>query len=262
MIFFRTLNYLKYLLLWHHRRGHGIHSPFAFDLVSRIFRNKINAEIVCYIEKVRKRLISDNSTLCIRDLGSCSGKTNTQIRKVSYIARKSPVKKKYGVLLANLAAEFGESGIIEFGTSFGISTMYLAGGYRDAKVYTMEGCPSISSVARKNFEESVFNNISLFTGSFDEMLPLVIDLAGNPGLVFIDGNHRKDPLINYFCRISEISGPNTLIVIDDIHNSAEMEEAWKIIRENEKVTLTIDIWRMGLVFFRKGIPHSDYKIKY
>ena len=62
--------------------------------------------------------------------------------------------------------------------------------------------------------------------------------------------------------MSEISGNQTVIIIDDIHYSTEMEEAWDIIKKNEKVTMTIDIWRMGLVFFREGITHIDYIIRY
>ncbi len=262
MIIFRILEYLKYVLFWHHRKGHGIHSPFVFDLVSRIFRNKINPDIVCNIEKMRKKMISDNRTINVRDLGSGSEKTKTHIRKVSDIALYSPVKKKYGVLLANIAAEFGGQLIIEFGTSFGISTMYMAGGCRDAIVYTMEGCPAISEIARNNFDEAGFNNIRMLTGSFDDLMPSLLSLSVKPGLVFIDGNHRKEAVVNYFCRMSEISGNKTVIIIDDIHYSAEMKAAWDIIKKNDLVTMTIDIWRMGLVFFREGITHTDYKIKY
>lgn len=262
MIFFRAIRYLEYKLFWQHRNGHGIHSPFVFDLISRVFRNKINPDIVCKIESIRKNLISDNSTLAVRDLGSGSENTKTNLRRVSDIARYSPVQKKYGFLLSNMAIEFGAPFIIEFGTSFGISTMYLAGESRNVIVYTMEGCPAISEKARENFEETGFSNIRMFTGSFDDLLPSIMNLPGTPGLIFIDGNHRKDPVINYFCRMREISGDKTVIILDDIHYSLEMEEAWEIIKHSEKVTMTIDIGRMGIVFFRKGMTHIDYKIRY
>lgn len=262
MIFFRALRYLDYKLFWHHRNGYGIHSPFVFDLISRVFRNKIDNDIVCKIELIRKKLIQDNSTLAVRDLGSGSENKGTNLRKVSDIARCSLVQKKYGLLLSKMAIEFGEPFIIEFGTSFGISTMYLAGGSRNAIVYTMEGCPAISEKAEENFVEAGFKNIRMFTGSFDDLLPSIMNLSGSPGLIFIDGNHRKDPVINYFCKMREISGNQTVIIIDDIHYSKEMEEAWEIIKQKEKVTMTIDIGRMGLVFFRKGMTHIDYKIRY
>jgi hypothetical protein len=86
--------------------------------------------------------------------------------------------------------------------------------------------------------------------------------AGKPGLIFIDGDHRKGPLMNYFSQVAEKSSANTLAVIDDIHSSREMEEAWDELRMHEKVTFSVDIFRMGLLFFRKGIAHIDYIIRY
>ena len=207
-------------------------------------------------------MILDRRSIITRDLGSGLKKTKSNLRKVSDIALYSPVPEKYGVLLANLAAEFGEPYLVEFGTSFGMSTMYLAGACPGSIVYTMEGCPAISEIAQENFMESGFNNIRILSGSFDDLLPSIKNISGNPGLIFIDGNHRRDPVINYFCQMSEISGHKTVIIIDDIHYSREMEEAWNIIKKNKKVTMTIDIWRMGLVFFREGINHFDYIIRY
>lgn len=262
MIFSRSFKYLKYTLISKHRKGHGIHSPFVFDLVSRVFRNKIDPDIVCSIEKIRKKMISDQRLIIVKDLGSGSEKMKTNLKKVSDIARNSPVPVKYGILLSNMAAEFGEQGILEFGTSFGISTMYMSASCPDAVVYTIEGCPATAEIAKKNFKEAGITNIEVLTGSFDEVLPVIISRNIKPGLVFIDGNHRIKPVINYFNQIAEISNSKTVIVIDDINYSREMEEAWNEIKQFRKVSVTIDICRMGIVFFREGIKHNDYIIRY
>jgi predicted O-methyltransferase YrrM len=262
MIFFRATKYLKYILLSRHRKGHGIHCPFVFDLVSRVFRNKIDTDIVFNIEKVRKRLISDHRYIIVKDLGSGSEKLKTNLRKVSDIARSSPVSAKYGVLLSNMAAEFGEPLIVEFGTSLGISTMYMAAACTGTIVKTVEGCPATTEIAKENFKEAGIINIEVFTGSFDEVLPVTINSNNKPGLVFIDGNHRKEPLINYFNQIAEISDNKTVIIIDDIYYSREMEEAWNEIKRYEKVSLTVDIFRMGIVFFMEKINHNNYIIRY
>jgi predicted O-methyltransferase YrrM len=160
-----------------------------------------------------------------------------------------------------MASEFGKPFSIEFGTSVGISTMYLASG-TGAPVYTMEGSKDISDIAVENFREEGYDNIRVLTGSFEELLPSIMDLPGNPGLIFIDGNHRKEPVINYFSEMIKISGNDTVIIFDDIRYSEEMEEAWEIIKKDERVTMTIDIWRMGMVFFREGVKSGNFKIMY
>jgi predicted O-methyltransferase YrrM len=262
MIFFRIVKYLKYILLSHHRKGHGIHSPFVFDLVSRIFRNKIDKEIIQSVEHLRKKMISDRRRILVQDMGSKSELLKNAYRNVSDIARRSPVPEKYGVLLANMAAVFGNPLIIEFGTSLGISTIYLAEACKDVKVITIEGCPSIAEIAKQNFIDAGLTNISLLTGSFDAFIPDLALQGVKPGLIFIDGNHRKKPVLDYFNKMAGLADNNTVIVIDDIYYSSQMSEAWAEIKLHKKVSVTIDIFRMGICFFREGINHNDYVIRY
>jgi predicted O-methyltransferase YrrM len=245
-----------------HKKGHGIHSPFVFDLIRRVFRNKTDISIVFNVESLRKRMLSDRREIVAEDYGSGSRKMKTNLRRVSDIARYSSVPRKYGSLLANMSCEFGCPTIIELGTSLGISAMYMAMANPESKVYTIEGSSEISGIATENFENSDIRNIISLTGTFEEILPKVLYDVKEPGMVFIDGNHRKEPLINYFCQITEVSGENTVVIIDDIYNSVEMEEAWETIKKHEKVSLSIDIFRMGMIFFRRGLTREDYVIRY
>lgn len=261
MTFDVALKLMRYLIFSRHGKGHGIHSPFVFRLVTSVFRNKTGAEVVLTIEQIRKKNLADTRTIDVLDLGAGSLKMKSSKRKVSDIAEFSSVPRKYGILLASMAGEFGKPAIVEFGTSLGISTLYLASGDAGSVVYTMEGCPQTSEIALENFNLSGFKNIKLLKGPFDESLDFITQNV-NLGLVFIDGNHRKEPLLKYFVTMAEISTPQTVIIIDDIHSSREMEEAWKIIKDHQRVSITIDIFRMGIVFFREGMSHTDYIIRY
>jgi predicted O-methyltransferase YrrM len=262
MIFFRAIKYLNYILLSSHRKGHGIHSPFVYDLVSKVFRRKTDPFVILKVELVRKKLISDNRRISVKDLGSRSGSLKTNLRKVSEVARYSAVPVKYGRFLSNMAAEFGQQLIIELGTSLGISAMYLAASCPDSVVCTVEGCPITAGVARQNFVEAGFKNIMVLVGPFEEILPGFATIGVTPGLVFIDGNHRKEPVIKYFNLMAELSDTSTVIIIDDIDYSKEMAEAWDKIRLHKKVSVSIDIFRMGILFFREGINHNNYRIRY
>jgi len=259
---YSIIQYLKYILFSSHKRGHGIHSPFVFNLIIKVFRNKISPDIVFKVEMIRKKLNSDKRYISVTDFGTGSEVRENKLVKVSEIAKKSSVPKRYCKLLAGLSEEFGRPSIIEFGTSFGISTMYLAAANKETTVYTMEGCPVISEIARDNFKEAGLNNIKLFSGSFEQLLPEIENTKIKPGLVFIDGNHRKQPTIEYFNWIADLSDENTVIVLDDIYYSPEMGEAWNEIKQNKRVSTTIDIFRMGIVFFREGMTRFDYNIRY
>jgi len=262
MTLFCTIRYLNYLTSSRHRRGHGIHAPFAFSLVSETFRNKTAPEIVCCIEKIRARLLADSRSITVNDLGSGSVKMKSSLRKVSDITRYSAVPRKYGLLLSSMAGAFGEPVILEFGTSLGISTMYMAASCPGATVITMEGCTRTSEIAAENFREAGLNNIRLINGSFDDILPVLKSDKVCPGLVFIDGNHRKEPVINYFNQVADMSGTGSVVIIDDINSSREMAEAWSEIRNHRDVTLSVDIFRMGIVFFRTGLNRFNYVVRY
>lgn len=262
MIFFRIGAYTRYIIEALPGSGHGVHSPFAFDLVSRVFRNKIDPCVVCSIEKIRKDLLSEKTIIKVRDLGAGSGIMGKDTRKISDIARYSAVSEKYGILLSRLSEEFGAPSVVEFGTSLGISTMYLASANTGIPVFTMEGCPETAAVAETNFTKAGLDNITVLKGSFDASMPELKRKAGRPGLVFIDGDHRKEPVLRYFNEMAELAGPDTVIVLDDIYHSQEMGKAWEQIRKHPAVTLSIDIFRMGIVFFREGLNTMSYKIRY
>ncbi|MGI6339647.1 MAG: O-methyltransferase [Bacteroidales bacterium] len=259
---FTVLRYLKYLIFARHGKGHGIHSPFVYKLITDTFRHEPDKEIIKRIRNIRRKLLTDAGTVTVTDFGSGSRKMKSNIRKVSEIARNTAVPEKFGLLLFNLSKEFGSPLIVELGTSLGISSMYLAAASPDVPVYTIEGCGALAELACQNIREAGIKNIRIMNGSFDEMIPLIKDLNVSPGLVFIDGDHKKDSVIRYFNDFVGISNDNMLLVIDDISISKEMAEAWVLIKKHEKVTATIDLYRMGFVFLREGITRLHYMIRY
>jgi predicted O-methyltransferase YrrM len=261
MKFYHAAKYLEYLVFSRHSKGHGIHSPFVFDLVSKVFRNKTGGDVVCNIENIRKRLLKDKRNIVVNDLGAGRGKRKTSIRKVSDIGRNSAIPEKYGRLLSNLAGRFGNGTILELGTSLGISTMYLACAGTSFSVYTVDACGECSRIAAENFRSAGLSNIFQINGSFAEVLPSLLP-GINPGFVFIDGDHRKKALADNFSLLAESLNPGSVIAIDDIHDSQEMTDAWEEIRHHGKVSATIDVFRMGIVFFMEDITPNHYVIRY
>ena len=75
-------------------------------------------------------------------------------------------------------------------------------------------------------------------------------------LLFVDGNHRRDATLKYFHESLKKSKPSSIFIFDDIHWSIEMEDAWEKIKSHSSVTLTIDLFFIGLVFF-----NPDFKVK-
>ena len=122
----------------------------------------------------------------------------------------------------------------------------------------MEGSPAIADIALKTFERMDIKNIELITGNFNSSLPALLAKLNTVDLAFIDGNHRKEPTLGYFAKLLNSSTPNSIFVFDDIHWSAEMEAAWAEIKGHPSITLTIDLFFIGIVFFNADINHKQH----
>ena len=254
--------YLKYKLTASHKGGHGIHSPFVFKLLTEIIENFGQYYSYQEIDDLRIELQNDKRKIEITDLGAGSKHLTARSRKISDIAKKSSTKKTFGEMLFRLVNYFQPKTILELGTSLGLSTCYLAKANSHSKIFTIEGCPETAKIATENFQKMEIKNVTQFIGNFNELLPHIITEQKNIDFVFFDGNHAKQPTIEYFNLCLKAVNNNTVFIFDDIHWSEGMEEAWKVIQNNEKVKVTIDLFFMGLVFFRKEMQKENYIINF
>ncbi len=248
--------YFHYYFHSKNGKGHGVHSPFVFDFIIHVLDDR--KKYACYdiIESLRRSLLKNDTEIEIEDFGAGSAVIPFKNRKVKDIARSSLKKKKYAQLLFRIAKYFHSKNIVELGTSFGITTCYLASSNNNAKVITLEGSNNISKIALQNFNEATVDNIELIKGDFAKTISSVCEKFKTIDLLFIDGNHRKKSTLEYFQFFLKKSNENSIFIFDDIHWSKEMEEAWEEIKGHHSVTLTIDLFFIGLVFFSK-----DFKVK-
>jgi len=212
------------------------------------------------VEKLRNRLLKEPGYIKMSDLGAGAGDIPWchRLVPVKQIVKKSCISSSFGKILFHLVKHFQPATIVELGTSLGLSAAYIAMGNPEGKVITVEGCPETAEAARKNFEHLGLSNIRQVTGAFDDVLPRLLPQLGKVDLFFIDGNHRKTPSLNYFNQCLQHIHNDSVLILDDIHWSDEMEEAWNEIRAHPSVTVTIDIFRMGLVFFDTGLSKEDF----
>ncbi len=239
---------------------YDLHSPFVFNIWSQIMNDRSFHNEFGPIEKLRSQLLKDKRSINRFDIGAAAGDEPSIQSTVSVkkIIKRSCVKPAWGRLLFRMARYFRPAVTVEMGTSLGISTAYLSMGNPQGQITTIEGCPETAAAAGRNFGFLGLANIHQETGPFEEILPGLLEKLGKVDLFFIDGNHRKEPSLQYFHQCLQHIRDDSVLILDDIHWSREMEEAWKEIKEHPSVTLTIDLFRMGLVFFKEGLSREDF----
>lgn len=251
------IKYLRYYFKAANSKGHGVHSPFVYNFIRDVL-NKKNAKIFpASIEVYRSHLLANPALVEVWDRGAGSRQTTNNKRTVSEIAKAALKPKKYSRLLGTIVAYFKPTSVLEMGTSLGITTSYLASAYPLGKVVTMEGAPNVAKHARATFSNLGLTNIELIEGDFDQSLPDYLSRVTNIGFAYVDGNHKYEPTMRYFNYLKTKSDEASVFAFDDIHWSVEMEKAWTEIKNDKSVTLTIDLFFIGLVFFRKAQKEKE-----
>ena len=250
--------YFRYYLGASSKKGHGTHSPFVFGFIKNVLNTTTSSAITKPIENLRRELLNDRRSIDIQDYGAGSVGGSKRTRSISSIIKTSAKPPRYAQLLSRIVSYYKPINILELGTSMGITTSYLALGNPEGRVITIEGSSVIASKAVANFQQLEITNVRVVPGIFEEVLDEVLKEMPFPDLVFIDGNHRYQPTINYFNQLLSHVRNDSILIFDDIHWSREMEEAWKTISSNPEVTCTIDLFFIGIVLFRQEFREKQH----
>ena len=250
--------YFKHAFSAKHTRGFRIHSPFIYNFTCSVIYEKKPFYIFSEIEAARQLLLKNNNKISVTDFGTGANKEKT----IKNIATRSLKAAKYGQLFFRIANYLGNKEILELGTSLGITTSYLAAVSTDIHCTTMEGCPQTAAIASDNFKQLQLDNINLIVGNIDEKLTVELEKTEKLDFVFIDANHRYEPLMRYFEQILPKLHDKSVLIIDDLYWSADMEKAWNTLKEHPKASATIDLFQVGIIFFNPELNKIHYKMRF
>lgn len=254
----QVIRYVNHGLTARNSGGHGVHSPFMFNFIRYVLMERLPYYLFEDIEQLREELKNDQRIFVHEDFG----REVPHKRRVCDMARNTLQPARQAQLLFRMAHYFNCRKIVELGTALGVSTLYLAGASSKIRCMSFEGCPQLSALAKENFQKMGFSNIELITGNINETLLPALENSGKQDLYFIDANHRLKPTLQYFENCLNFSHDNTIIVLDDINWSDEMQQAWQTIKVHPAVRSTIDIYHLGIVFLNPMLTAKHYKMRF
>lgn len=260
---FQIKSYLKFL--WQSKNEHGVHSPFVFSLLTKCFYDKKSKPEYSILKNYRKSLLENKTFIEVTDFGAGSRVFKSNTRQISKIAKTAGISTKRAELLFRVTNYFQPDNILEIGTSLGLATSALALGNPKAKVITLEGCANTSNQCKFQLQKFNLNNVDLVVTEFENYLQNIqLKLSGKTkdfDLIYFDGNHSQKATLAYFDLLLPTIHNDSVWIFDDIHWSSDMEQAWEIIKEHAKVTVTIDTFQWGFVFFRYEQKKEHFVIR-
>ena len=267
-----------FYFLWNSKNQHGVHSPFVYNLVTKCFYNTTKHPEYSTLKAYRNSLLANKETIDVTDFGAGSRVFKSTTRAISQIAKTAGISYKRAKLLFRIVNYLQPENILEIGTSLGLATSALSLGLeaktnramqnKDAKITTLEGCPNTMAIAKNQCQLQNLNNIDFINTEFSSYLTTqnLQPKTYNPqpttyNLVYFDGNHSKKATLEYFELLLPTNTNDSVWIFDDIHWSKDMEEAWKIIQNHSKVTVTIDTFQWGIIFFRREQKKEHFVIR-
>ena len=250
---FIVKSYIKFLS--NSTNEHGVHSPFVFDFVMKCIYDKTNYPEYEVLKIYRKFLLENKNTIEVTDFGAGSRVFKSNNREIAKIAQTAGISQKNAELLFRIVRYFQPKTILEIGTSLGLATSALSSGNQNAEIISLEGCPNTMAITKEMFQNSSFKfnaeNIKFVNTKFEDYLSNCQLKTENWQLIYFDGNHSKKATLAYFETLLPTISNDSVWIFDDIHWSLDMEEAWDSIKNHPEVSVTIDTFQWGIVFFRK-----------
>jgi len=267
-LYFQLKSYINFLLK--SQNQHGLHSPFVYELVTRCFYGTSEHSEYGMIKDYRNDLLRNKEIIEVEDFGAGSRIFSSNQRPVHAIAKNAGITLFRAKLLYRLVNYLKIEKALELGTSFGIASAAIAAN-KSTKLTTIEGCKETGKIARQQFEKFDLKNVDL---KIDKIENVLSDLTSklrttNIGqktsekfdLVYFDGNHQKQATLEYFQKLLPLAHNDSVFIFDDIHWSAEMQEAWKEIIEHPQVRVSIDTFQWGFLFFRREQVKEHFTIR-
>lgn len=217
---------LKFLYKIRHHRGHGIHSPFVYNLIRKVIE-----------EKTPYYAYSDLQEFI----------NNSPIPR--------PRINKYNKLSFRLINYFGAKHILEIGSGEGINTLFLTAPALSIECTCVEPSTDKYNIARK----VLYYWRRKITLLNQKELP---SLDKKQDCIFIDLKNYitiDEGIIDY---LASVSHENTFIVVKGIRTNKRCRALWNKVANMKERTAMLDLFNIGIIFFNKKLYRWDYPISF
>jgi predicted O-methyltransferase YrrM len=246
-----------------------LHSPFVFDLYQTAIKKQKYISKFNPIENCRTKLLNSQEIVSYYDLGAGSNLLSTETKKVvKHLAKAHLKPARIAQIIHQIILKYKYKNVIELGTSLGITASYIASAikenypFNETNFTTIEGIRDVRNVALKQFEGLELSKyVNAVEGDFNEKLDEVLSNYKNLDVFFVDGNHTYEATMNYFNKALPKAHNDSVFIFDDIYWSPGMTKAWQEIKQNKNVLQTVDLFFIGLVFFRSEQKSQHFKLR-
>lgn len=232
-----------------HRRGYGIHSPFVFDLITNVVEQRLPFYGYTEIDRIRLHMQLSDQPIRFQD----------KLYPVRKILQKQGISKKEGELLFRLANHYKPYDILTIGSSMGLIPLYLTGYASHLHCISLESETEMAAIAQENSRKKSTDSIQIYKGDYTYSLPQALRQFERIDCIYFSQELTEKTMEMIYHQCLPFIHYETCLIISGIHASSEKRNFWKQLCNDPKITVSVDLYKLGLIFFRPKLYKRMYK---
>ncbi|GBU07894.1 O-methyltransferase [Bacteroidales bacterium] len=225
-----------------------MHSPFAFNLITKVIEEKSAFYIFETIEEIRSDLLKDNSTVSfLTQKGKIKEKT------IAQIVEKECKNQKYCSLLFRIINFFLCKDILEIGGSIGIMGLYLSSASSKCRCISLERRSVLAQKSNELIDRLGTKSLEVSSGDYMQQIKELLDKNKTMDFIFINTSYDAKLCAAIIEECLKLRHEKTVLVIDGILKNKKMKGVWNDICSRNCTRLSIDLHSLGLIFFDKKV---------
>ncbi len=238
---------------------HSLQAPFVFQLYNSLKQKLHKSHGDADIENLRTKLLNDSTPVQVQDAGAGSRKNRKNAGKtISQIAQYEISSWKKCAFLSALIQDRGFSNCVELGTSLGITAAYLSSACANGNIFTFEADATLCQKATDHLSQLGCKNVRIIPGNIDDTLTPFLEKSPRIDCAFIDANHKSHALERYFTWLVTKLSENSIIIIDDIRWSMDMNTSWNRLCKHPDVSVILEFRDIGVLFINTKHTRQHY----
>ncbi len=223
-----------WFIRFRHRKGYGVHSPFAFGYITRTIYAPLPTDVKVQLQELRKgklgitsrkAQVSSSQTMGLGQGKLCIAESDLPPKRME--------SGRLRTLIYNMVYRTKPESIIMAGSTTDYSLLYIEHAQPDGHIS--------------------------FIGSGKD---LHLQTTGEVGFAYINAADDTEFVRSVFDIIASQATPQTALLINGINASKEMKQLWKEIVCDKHSGITFDLYEAGIVLFDKKITKQDYIVNF
>ncbi len=247
---YRFRKKISYFFNARHRKGHGIHSPFLFRLITQVIENRGFYSAYSLLKSADENV---RNMVRILDVKAFLGEGNPgKGLKNSDFKRLHLLPSRFDRLLFRLVNDFTPREIAFYGSTFGVTLLALALADRRISLNARVENDHFRSFCRRLIEVYEVGNIRLT--EFGEI--------GTADFVVIQNPLDPESCNQVLTTVLGQTGYQGVVVICGIHTSAAMEDIWVDHKSNPTVRVSLDLFEIGIFICLQGLQKEEFVLRF